>query len=575
MQPVWTRVRHVRPKSAQLFRRINTATEAMKTNPFHSGTLVYSTALAGAAYADSQIKLKAKKEFDEEVEAKREEIQLVHRTAQEKAHKYLLTRLGISIDKDSDQFEEIFKELENIKLIEAPEITEALRQRQEEAELKRLLNYAPYLQTRRAHDIPSTIPFSRAFLPPQSPWASRKTRDRAKDKAWVPKKIFRAEICAIRFCIEMLLRVGMYGKSAESLQDSPYYVQSYAKLSQEDLERILREIETEIIRTDHLSQLVKPSRPEFGVLEPFYDPASSQSTQPVQELNRRLFKIMSEWHESGEPELSAHQVTSICENILRSPVHPDIQTCNILLTMLGSKNQNDMIDLVWDFVYDVSLRPNEVTLVQMLRSYNRRSSSQMFLQLISQMRGRSGGLMLASPDLPDDVIDKTGGRVFPLYQWHTMEDATHLVQAVTPSPIVFQEVIRGLLDFVGLQTTMTICRDLAGYGWGMSYACIHTLLRRCAIDSAWETGVQVWKETEQLLTQGYPIPAEIYSLMLAFCHLLDDKELFRKLFEQCLRNIGIEPDTLVRKVKQELCQIRYYQAKHYPRIEGHESSNVA
>jgi hypothetical protein len=375
----------------------------------------------------------------------------------------------------------------------------------------------------------------------------------------------------MRFVIEVLLRVGFFDKQDNDL-NIPYYVKTYSKHSEEELQKILGLIENAIINTDTLSSLVKPLHDDFGVLEPYYDPASTERmVVQVQQLNRRLFKILSEWQQSGEHEISPHHTISICETLLRSPVHPDIQTCNILLTMFATRNQDDMMDLVWDFIYDVHLRPNEITIVQMLRSYSRRSSRQLFIQLVSQMRGRSGGLMLATPELPEDSVNKTGGRVFPLYQWQTMEDAQHLVQAVTPSPLVLQEIIRGLLDFVGLEATMMICRDLASYGWGMSYTCIHTLLRACAIESAWETGVQVWKETESLLTQGHPIPTEIYALMLAFCHLLEDKNLFRKLFDQCLRNIGVEPDTLVRKVRQELVQIRYQQSKgrsHLPDIDA-------
>jgi hypothetical protein len=564
MQPVWPRARLAgRQTTAKFLRRISTASETIRTNSFHSGTLLYGSALAAAAYADGLAKLRAKREFEEEVGAKREEVQHARQTTQEIAQRYLLNRLGITIDNDSEQFEEILKELEQLDQTEPPEMNEKLQQRQEEAQLKRLLYYAPYLQVRRAKDIPTTIPFSYWKNPPQSPWASRSMRALAQNRAWVPKKIYRAELCAMRLTIELLLHSGLFNKFST---DMPYYVQSYAKLSESELQQILTSIEVETIRINSLSHLVKPVHMDFGVLEPYYDPSSTNDTLMVQELNRKLFKILSEWHAGGEGKLTTHATISICESILRSPVHPDTHTMNILLTMFSARNQDDLMDLVWDFATDVNLRPNEITLVQMLRSYNRRSNPQRFLLLVSQMRGRSGALMLANPEFPEDLIEKTVGRVFPLYPWSTLEDTKLLVQAVTPSPLVFQEIIRGLLDFVGLDTTLTICKDLAEYGWGLSYDCIHMLLRKCAIESAWDTGVKVWRETEQLITQGHPIPADVYALMLAFCHLLKDKKLFKILFEQGIRTWTMDPVILVSRVRQEICHIRYQQMKGNPRL---------
>jgi hypothetical protein len=567
MQPVWPRVRLVRPHTTRYLRRLSTASEALRSSTFHSSTFLYAGALAAAAYADGSSKLKAKNEWEKEIGAKQDEINLARKATQEKAQRYLMNRLGLHIDNDSDHFEEIFRELEGLETSESPAVTAHMARQREESELRRLLRHAPYLQVRRAEEIPVTSPFSNWSLAPQSPWSLAPARRRAETKAWVPKKLFRAEICAMRLVIEILLHTGLYNQSVEEM-NLPYYVRTYMERSEEELQGILRKIEEENIRMSKLAPLVKPMHAGLGVLEPYYDPATTLGSIKVRELNKRLFEKLSEWHQTGEHDMSQEQIIYICETILRSSVHPDIHTCNILLTMFGARNQEALIDMVWDFIYDVHFRPNEVTLVQLFRSYIRRSNGQRFLQLLSQVRGKSGALMLATPEVTEEHITKTDGRVFPLYAWDTSENTKHFVQAAAPSPLVFREIIRGLLDFVGLETTMAICMDLDRYGWGLSYDCIHTLLRKCAVESDWETGVRVWTQTEQLLTQGYAIPTDIYALMLAFCHLLEDKDLFKKLFNQCLRNIGIDTVVLVGKVRQELAQIRFEQTRSRPRLYG-------
>jgi hypothetical protein len=219
--------------------------------------------------------------------------------------------------------------------------------------------------------------------------------------------------------------------------------------------------------------------------------------------------------------------------ILQSPASPNIDTCNLLLIIFNKQERHDLVDITFDWMVDTRLRPNEMTHVEFLRSYRRRNDEPRFMTYISLMRGMKSGLMMADR-LPDFLLPRMQGRVFPVH-----EGGSRLVQAVAPSPLVFNQIILGLLNFCGVNRTWDVCQNFVEYGWGYSYNCLRTLIIRCAIESAWDAGLRWWAEADKIVSQGYPIPQALYTAMLAFYRIAEKNEDYTKLLSEAEYRLGV------------------------------------
>jgi len=145
---------------------------------------------------------------------------------------------------------------------------------------------------------------------------------------------------------------------------------------------------------------------------------------------------------------------------------------------------------------------------------------------ISLMRGMKSGLLMADRT-PDFLLPQMQGRVFPIHK-----GGSRMVQAVAPSPVVFQQIILGLINFCGIRQTWDACQNFIAYGWGYSYACLRTLIHQSAVESAWDTGLRWWEEADKLVAQGYPIPRSLYATMLAFYRISEKNEDYTKLLSE-------------------------------------------
>jgi hypothetical protein len=126
-----------------------------------------------------------------------------------------------------------------------------------------------------------------------------------------------------------------------------------------------------------------------------------------------------------------------------------------------------------------------------------------------------------------------------------------LIQAMKPSPLIYAEMVQGLLKFVGLRKTIEICTHLYSYGWGWSYSCLHRLILQCAVDLDWDICFSIWSFAQVLLRQGYPMPKAVYARMLAFCSLAKNSNLFSEIFSQSLRNPKLPASEMLEMVRVE------------------------
>jgi hypothetical protein len=212
--------------------------------------------------------------------------------------------------------------------------------------------------------------------------------------------------------------------------------------------------------------------------------------------------------------------------------------------MFNNKQRPDLVDMAFDWMLDARLRPNELTHCQFLRSYRSRHDEHKFMTYVSLMRGMKSGLMMADR-MPDFLLPRMQGRVFPIH-----EGGSRMVQAASPSPLVFLEIIQGLINFCGIRRTWDVCQNFVAYGWGYSYACLRMLIHQSAVESAWDTGVRWWEEADKLVSQGYPIPASLYATMLAFYRTAEKNEDYTKLLSEAERRLGLPPSEFAKLVKR-------------------------
>jgi hypothetical protein len=404
-------------------------------------------------------------------------------------------------------------------------------------------NYVPFVG-RQAPLIPSTPEVQ--YYHPQSPWRPKVTRkDQRYIGPWTNKKRGRVEVCTMILIMRLLHRFGLHGLSEKDLSPLPYSLRTYASLSEDKFNNAWKRLELELIVSNPRRTNMYHKPPDVGLLGPRY---CLEFDGQVHILNQ---KLKSEWllTENHDP-LTPNGISKICSLILESAAYPNIQTCNILLAIFNNRRHHDLVDLVFDWFYDGRLRPNEITHIQFLRSFRYRKDQTKFLNYIGLMRGMGSGFMLADKRFPSYITNQMQGRVLPI-----REGSVALVQAAAPSPLVFEHIILGLLSFCGINRTWDACKNLIECGWGYSYRCLKMLILRCAIESAWDAGLRWWKEAENLMSQGYPIPDSLYAVMLAFCSIAKKNEDFVKLFSDAERRLGMSSSQIAGLVEEQVGRI--------------------
>lgn len=343
--------------------------------------------------------------------------------------------------------------------------------------------------------------------------------------------------------------------SEADIEELPPSVQSFALNLVVPLRELWRRIELAILKTQFLpNQRLwdwKAYSVNFGVKIPSYPPAADDG---IEALNDSIKNI---WPRGWGFDISIKNLATLCSLLLDSSAHPDINTCNLILNAFYRAGRHDLVDITIDLVLDGNFRPNEITCAEVLRSYRKRGLSKKYLEFLSLMRGSQSGLMTATPSLNVDESNKlTSGAVLP----KAPGDAT-LIQAIKPSPMLYTEIVQGLLKFVGLQKTLQVCQSLYLYGWGWSYACMHKLLFSCAVELEWDICWGIWKVAQLLCRDGNQMPKQIYARMLAYCSLSKREDIFSEIFAQSLTSPTISAGDMLKMVRAEMDNIALARAK--------------
>nr|POE72183.1 hypothetical protein CFP56_12059 [Quercus suber] len=166
---------------------------------------------------------------------------------------------------------------------------------------------------------------------------------------------------------------------------------------------------------------------------------------------------------------------------------PNLATYNTLLLGFENAEQRNVVGAVVASVRDVAARPNEVTHVCILRHYAATNNAYNFSDWVARMRGKNGGVALARPDI--NITDAGRSRLIP-----QEKNPEKIIQLPYPTPQVFGAIIEGTLKFAGFDTALRICEGMGGEGWGLCMSGMTPLLRECADERDWTSGLAVWHE---------------------------------------------------------------------------------
>lgn len=419
--------------------------------------------------------------------------------------------------------------------------------------LESLLQHVPFTKTTVPPQIPTVSPVwvSSIRLPPQSPWARSNWSARLHPPVWCAKKISRVSVCVTRFVTRLSLLLRLSDLSPDAIASLPASVRPFALLHDRDLTKQWKNMEQYFIAL----QYKDPHDVTLPILKVSLPSYSIGTDDLIHAFNTRMTKTLA--RRTTVNTIQSASLIELCDDLLTSPCHPDIHTINILLNTFNRTKRQDLTDLVIEIFFDGCFRPNEITCAEILKSYRGRGDSNKFLEFVSLIRGFRSGLMTACPavNCPDPVLDAVV---------HRQPGDKKLIQAMQPSPVIYVEMINGLLKFLGLHDTMQICKNLWDFGWGWSYACMHQLLLYCAVQSEWQIGLQIWSVAEELSSRGHPMPKKLYARQLAMCRLTHDDARFQTILHRSLNNPPISSDNMMRLVRSEEARIQSRRHQFYP-----------
>lgn len=391
----------------------------------------------------------------------------------------------------------------------------------------------PHIRTTEPLFYPS--PWGAEYSAPQSLWSGESQRRKAYARIWSKKKMSKAEIAAARLAVKMIMAVELESISRINLGLLPQAVREIARLSRAEQNQLLSDLSVDLLATNTLEPWEGRRGATADMTVPQYEQREDNSHYPiVEELNESIVGLLQAYtaREIGFVAL----VGKIVHNLLVSSAPPDLQTVNLLL--LGFHGLGDRAHIrdqitgaVIHFCLSVRVRPNEITCAAILACYIEQDNSTEFANFVGLMRAADGtrGLTLAKPDV--HITEASDGR---LVQHDQIE--RKVFQAVSPSGLVFWQVIRGVLKFSGLQAAIEICKNFGQLSWGLDRQCLFELLRQCVKEEDWEAGRWVWDQVEIFSLRHHKDLASIVGMMLALCLKCDERYMFDKIFSNALHH---------------------------------------
>lgn len=297
------------------------------------------------------------------------------------------------------------------------------------------------------------------------------------------------------------------------------------------------------------------------------------SLESVALLNRSLRELFH-----GNEDKTFNLIINVCHRLLVSKAPPDVHTYTLLVTEFSSLRRFDLVKIILASVADSHIRPDQALLSAMLNYYTDVDDVDGFRKLISQMRGFSGGLMLAHPDkrITRATLDQYRffSRKGSHYRTATSNQDSRKrvdmftekaygikfgrnVRAIVQKPPkdekVYEALLRGAVIFFGDKQAMIHYINMISEGLQPTLSTLTSILQSCCYYKDWLAGKLVWHKMHQL-DRGPDKSA--YFWMLRLCQRCHKQVPFRDLllegvksnilsggvyeFRQHIKNLDVE-----------------------------------
>ncbi|MCJ1345191.1 hypothetical protein MMC31_003397 [Peltigera leucophlebia] len=275
-------------------------------------------------------------------------------------------------------------------------------------------------------------------------------------------------------------------------------------------------------------------------------------------LNRSLRELFHGFQPNEDKIFNL--IINVCHRLLVSKAPPDVHTFTLLVTQFSSFQRFDLVKIILASVADSHIRPDQGLLSAMLDFYTATDDIEGFRKLVSQMRGFSGGLMLAHPDKRITRATLDQYRFFSrkgshYYNATSNQDSRKRVdlftekaygikfdrnvRAIVQKPPkdekVYEALLRGAVSFFGDKQAMINYISMISEGLQPTLSALTSILQCCCYYKDWLVGKLVWHKIHQL-AQGPDKSA--YFWMLRLCQRCHKQVPFRDLLlEGVKRNV--------------------------------------
>ncbi|WPB02719.1 uncharacterized protein RHO25_007355 [Cercospora beticola] len=408
--------------------------------------------------------------------------------------------------------------------------------------------------SRRTH-IPSWptttgLPPVRHHLPPQSIYTYRFRKRTADANRWASKKLSRVELSMdmlqLRFflwlhhhgVVEHVARV-MPVPYAEVMMQYPGILKRAFAQKKADFDRLLH------THKDDSGQFHFSRSPGDVALCHYAEGQDDTFREEQCELQREVDVLLSDdvvTRGLEDPHLEQFlRIADVFCRLSMSSVPPNIDIYNTLIHRLRKSGHYRLTENAISAVLNSKIRPNEVTLATVLNHYTERKNVHRFTDWMRLIRGDRGGLMEPAPWLiRAPWLGKSNadfGRIV-----HRRDKPDRLIQLPYPTPLVFDAVVKGVLQFGGFGEALEICKTMGDEGWGLDLRGFGMLLNDCAVRSDWSSGLAVWNEILKLqkkstlridgLKTTEVIMTPLFADMLRLCRRRDKRQAFVAVWDQ-------------------------------------------
>jgi hypothetical protein len=370
-------------------------------------------------------------------------------------------------------------------------------------------------------------------LPPQSLWAPDALRWSALRRRQTRKKLAMQELTVGLLVHDLVRAVDLqrFSVTERNLLDRLVpHIQRIAISFDEEAENtrtafladIQRLQQTHVSRTNQEIAEARINTTSLAVPSYVQD-ADGDFYEVCKQMNDGISQLLSQC-QKGDGKEKALVVAKICHNLLVSTSAPDLHTFNVLIAGFTLWRRPKLVDYVISAFSRSKIRPNELVCTQILDHYAANTRPDNFTQFVARMRGVGGALSLASPAVT--INEASQERLVRVSD-------EKVYQKVHPTPMVFDALIGGVMNFAGFDRALDIYYEMKADGWGLSIPGLTKLLADCIRRADWEGGTYVWEEINSIKTTVKPTHvAWAYSHMLSLCSVTGNTIAFNQVLNE-------------------------------------------